>query len=72
MTKTKTDDPVQMTKEEAMAFNVLNNTVQKTQEAAKDAIAARQAYLDLVGLKYDATFDMATGAFKRNEKTDGS
>ena len=54
---------IQMTKAEIAAFNVLNNTVTNCETAHRDAVEARGAYLELVGIKYHATFDSQTGKF---------
>ena len=56
-------DDIQMTKQEIAAFNGLNNTVVNCEAAHRDAIDARGAYLELVGIKYHATFDPTVGKF---------
>ena len=61
---------IQMTKAEVAAFNVLNNTVANCETAHRDAMEARGAYLELVGLKYHATFDPDTGRFEPIEEAE--
>ncbi len=61
---------IQMTKQEIAAFNVLNNTVVNCETAHREAVEARGAYLELVGIKYHATFDPQTGRFEPIESED--
>lgn len=59
----KANQPIQPTEQEIYAFNVLNGTCANAQAELNRTIEARQAYIELMETKYQATFDAATGAF---------
>lgn len=55
---------------EAWAFNVLNSTCNNNQAELNRALAARNAYIQLLESKYKAVFDAETGQLKPKEKTE--
>ncbi len=59
---------IQLTQEEVWAFNILDGTVRNQQAEMGRSIAARQAYIQALEAKYDATFNSATGQFEPKEK----
>ena len=59
---------IRLTQEELWAFNILNGTVANQQAEVNRSIAARQAFIGALEIKYNATFDPASGQFKPKEK----
>lgn len=54
--------------EEVYAFNILEGSAKNTQAELQRVIAARDSYISLLELKYNATFDPKTGQLNPKEK----
>ena len=68
------EGPIQPTENEVYAFNVLNGTCSAAQAELNRSVQARDAFIELMEIKYQAKFDPATGTFvkpaKKPEKED--
>jgi len=52
---------IEITQEEVLALNVLNNIIKAAQAEFQRTIAAQKGYISLLELKYNAKFNPATG-----------
>jgi len=63
----KEGKPIQPTQQEMYAFNVLNGTCNNSQAELNRTVQSRDAYIELLELKYGATYDPMTGTFQPKE-----
>jgi len=61
---------VEVTQEEMWGLNGLNSMVQNTQAELQRQAKAVEAYIKLLEIKYDATFDKTTSKLVENAKPD--
>ena len=59
---------VEITQEEMWGLNGLNAMVQNTQVEFQRQSKAIEAYISLLEIKYDATYNKLTQALEKNEK----
>lgn len=59
---------VKLTEQELWAFNLLNSSATNTQAELNRMVAARDAFVKLLEIKYDATFDPSTGRLETKKK----
>ena len=67
----KKEQPIQPTKDEIYAFNVLNGTCEKNQQELNQSIQARDAYIKLMEIKYQAKYDPMTGTLVKPVRNEG-
>jgi len=58
---------IQISQEELWGFNVLDGQVRNIMTETQRLQAARDAYIKLLELKYNATFDPKTGTFEEKD-----
>jgi len=59
---------VEITQEEMWGLNGLNAMTQNTQAELQRQMKAVEAYINLLEVKYNATYDRVTGKLEENKK----
>lgn len=59
---------IQISQEELWAFNILDAQIANVESELRKDIAARDSYIKLLELKYDATLDPKSGSLIKNKK----
>ena len=59
---------INITQEETWALNILNNAIRTSQQELQRVLSARVAYMETLGIKYDATYNPATGLLVPKEE----
>lgn len=57
-----------ISQEELWAFNILDNQIASVELELRKDIAAKDSYIKLLELKYDATLDPKSGNLIKNKK----
>ncbi len=56
--------PIQISQEELWGLNILNTQINNVQAELKRSMAARDSFVKLLEVKYDAVFNLKTGALE--------
>lgn len=57
-----------ITDSEQIAFNILNNTAQNAQAEAQRTATAKNAFIELLEIKYKARHNLKTGMLEKIER----